>query len=85
MTVEDAVERSRTLLGEDESIPNFYNELEKSLSDIPTHPIEQQLALDIHTDEMEPSEIVFQGQLKLLVPSNQMKNIIVLLYGETLE
>jgi hypothetical protein len=51
ITVEEAVEQSKALLGEDENVPDFYSELEESLISIPSHPQEEQLELDIPTDE----------------------------------
>jgi len=56
-TVEDAVEQSKALLGEDENAPNFYSELEESFIEIPSYPQEEQLELDIPTDEIGPAEI----------------------------
>ena len=57
ITVEDAVEQSKALLGEDENVPDFYSELEESLIEIPSHPQEEQLELDIPTDEIFTAEI----------------------------
>ena len=57
ITVEDAVEQSKALLGEDENVPDFYSELEESLIEIPSHPQEEQLELDISTEGIFTAEI----------------------------
>jgi hypothetical protein len=51
MTVENALEKSKALLGEDADSTEFYNGLECSLKDIPFHPQEEQLELDIPVEE----------------------------------
>ncbi len=57
ITVEDAVEQSKALLGEVGSSPDFYRELETSLTDIPSHPQEEQLELDVSTKEIVAPEV----------------------------
>ncbi|MDO6514610.1 hypothetical protein [Neptuniibacter sp. 2_MG-2023] len=57
ITVEEAVAQSKALLGEDENVPDFYNDLENSLAEIPPHPQEEQLELDIPVEEAVAAEI----------------------------
>jgi hypothetical protein len=57
MTVEDAVEKSKILLGEEENASGFYSDLEKSLIEIPSHPQEEQLELGIPSEEAFTAEI----------------------------
>lgn len=57
ITIEDALEQSKALLGEDDSASEFYSDLEGSLKDIPSYPQEEQLELDIPTEEIAATEI----------------------------
>ena len=57
ITVEGALEQSRVLFGEDDDSTGFYTSLEDSLRDIPSHPQEEQLELDIPTEEIATIEI----------------------------
>lgn len=56
ISVEEAVEKSKAILGNDESVPEFYDELKRSLVEIPEHPSENQLELDLHTEQLIPIE-----------------------------
>lgn len=56
ISVEEALEESKALFGRDESVPEFYQELENSLIAIPAHPSENQLELDISTEQVAPPE-----------------------------
>ena len=57
MTVEDAVAKSKILLGEEENASGFYSDLEESLIEIPSHPQEEQLELGIPSEEAFTAEI----------------------------
>ncbi|MEH6652417.1 MAG: exodeoxyribonuclease VII small subunit [Motiliproteus sp.] len=64
VTIEEAVNESKALLGESEDVPDFYSDLEKSLIGIPSHPSENQLEFDISTEEGFP----IQGKPPLKYP-----------------
>lgn len=64
ISVEEAIEESKTLLGNDSSVPEFYDTLESSLIEIPDHPSEKQLELDIPTEQTA----LFENQSHLKVP-----------------
>lgn len=51
ISVEDALEESKALLGHDDSAPEFYDKLKDSLIKIPEHPSKNQLILDIPADQ----------------------------------
>jgi hypothetical protein len=53
LTAEEALEQSKALLGQENDVPEFYSELEASLTSIPSHPSEQQLEFDIPRPESE--------------------------------
>jgi len=61
LTVEEAMQASKKLLGDEESFPEFYENLEDSLNEIPPHPSESQLELDVtlaHSEAMIVSESI---------------------------
>jgi hypothetical protein len=56
ISTEEAVEESKAILGNDESVPEFFDELKDALIDIPSHPSENQLELDVHSEQLVPIE-----------------------------
>jgi len=56
VSVEEAIEESKAILGSNESVPNFYSELKSSLVGIPEHPSKHQLELEVSTEQTIPIE-----------------------------
>lgn len=63
MTADDAFEKTKNIFGDNNSV-KFYNELEKALNDIPTHPEEEQLELDVTISEVVDSVTSSTSKLK---------------------
>jgi len=53
-SVDEALEESKYLLGDDNDVPEFFDELKESLTEIPHHPSEDQLELDIEIEQSVP-------------------------------
>lgn len=51
MSVEEALEKAKALLGNEDDVPEFYDGLKGSLTDIPNHPSENQFELNITTEQ----------------------------------
>lgn len=56
ISADEAIEESKAILGDDGSVPEFFDGLKESLIEIPDHPSENQLELDIHTEQLIPAE-----------------------------
>ena len=54
ISVDEALEESKYILGDDESVPEFFDKLKESLVEIPEHPSENQLELDVETEQLVP-------------------------------
>lgn len=57
MTIEDALEQAKTIFGEGDNSVKFYSDLKGALNDIPAHPKEEQLELDVTIGGVVDSEI----------------------------
>jgi hypothetical protein len=56
ISVDEALEESKAILGNDESVPEFYEGLKESLIEVPDHRSENQLELDVNTAQLVPIE-----------------------------
>lgn len=54
ISVDEALEESKYILGSEEEVPEFFDELKDSLIKIPDHPSEDQLELDIEVEQLVP-------------------------------
>lgn len=54
ISVDEALEESKYLLSDDDGVPEFFDELKESLTEIPDHPSENQLELDIEVEQFVP-------------------------------
>lgn len=52
--MDEALQESKYILGTDEEVPEFFDELEESFIEIPDHPSEDQLELDIEIEQLVP-------------------------------
>lgn len=54
ISVDEALKESKYILGSEEEVPEFFDELKDSLIKIPDHPSEDQLELDIEVEQLVP-------------------------------
>ncbi|WP_018416497.1 hypothetical protein [Teredinibacter turnerae] len=51
ISADEAIEQSKAIFGDSDDVPEFYNDLEVALHEVPPHPSENQLEMELKSDE----------------------------------